>query len=153
MDKIKINIPRFGDMFKKMALARFARHFAVLLATGVPILSSLEISKGIAGNILIDNALERIRKGIREGENIADPMAKMDIFPPMMVQMMAVGERTGTLDEITAKIADFYEQEVTNSIDILVTILEPLMLLVVAAMVGVIVLSMYLPMFNMYQAM
>ena len=80
-------------------------------------------------------------------------MAKMDIFPPMMVQMMAVGERTGTLDEITAKIADFYEQEVTNSIDILVTILEPLMLLVVAGMVGVIVLSMYLPMFNMYQAM
>lgn len=153
MDKIKINIPKFGDMFKKMALARFARHFAVLLATGVPILSSLEISRGIAGNVLIDNALDRIRKGIREGENIADPMAKMDIFPPMMVQMMAVGERTGTLDEITAKIADFYEQEVTNSIDILVTILEPLMLLVVAGMVGVIVLSMYLPMFNMYQAM
>jgi type IV pilus assembly protein PilC len=153
MDTIKINIPKFGDMFKKMALARFARHFAVLLGTGVPILSSLEISRGIAGNVLIDNALDKIRKGIREGENIADPMSKMDVFPPMMVQMIAVGERTGTLDEITGKVADFYEQEVSNSIDIMVTILEPLMLLFVAGMVGAIVLSMYLPMFNMYQAM
>ena len=123
MDNIKIKIPRFGDLFKKMALSRFCRHFGVLLATGVPILSSLEISKGVGGNILIDNALEKIRKGIREGENIADPMSKMTVFPPMMVQMMAVGERTGTLDEIVSKVADFYEKEVSNTIDILVTIL------------------------------
>ncbi len=153
LDNIRIKIPRFGDMFKKMALSRFARHFGVLLTTGVPILSSLEISKGVAGNILVDNAIDKIRKGIREGENIADPMSKMPIFPPMMVQMMAIGEKTGTLDEIVTKIADFYDREVSNNIDILVTILEPLMLLFVAGAIGIIVISMYLPMFNIYQAM
>jgi type IV pilus assembly protein PilC len=153
MDNIKINIPKFGDMFKKLALSRFTRHFGVLLTTGVPILSALEISKGVAGNIIIDNAIDKIRQGIREGENIADPMSKMTIFPAMMVQMMAIGEKTGTLDEIVTKISDFYDREVTNNIDILLTILEPLMLLFVAGIVGVIILSMYLPMFNMYQAM
>ena len=153
MDNIKINVPKFGDMFKKMSLSRFARHFGVLLTTGVPILSSLEISRGVAGNVLVDNAIDRIRKGIREGENIADPMSKMTVFPPMMIQMMAIGEKTGTLDEIAIKIADFYDREVSNSIDILVTILEPLMLLFVAGVIGAIVMSMYLPMFNIYQAM
>jgi len=153
IDNLKLNLPKFGDLFRKMSLSRFSRHFGILLSTGVPILSSLEIAKGVAGNILIDNALEKIRKGIREGENIADPMSKMTVFPPMMVQMMAVGERTGTLDEIVTKIADFYEREVSNTIDIMVTILEPLMLLFVAGIIGVIVISMYLPMFNIYQNM
>jgi type IV pilus assembly protein PilC len=153
MDRIKIHIPKLGDLFKKMALARFSRHFGILLATGVPILNSLEIAKGVADNILISDALEKIRKGIREGENISDPMSRMEVFPPMMIQMIAVGERTGTLDDISAKIADFYDKEVSNSIDMLVTILEPIMLLFVALLVGGIVLSMYLPMFNIYQNM
>jgi len=153
MDRIKIHIPKLGDLFKKMALARFSRHFGILLATGVPILNSLEIAKGVADNVLISDALEKIRKGIREGENISDPMSRMEVFPPMMIQMIAVGERTGTLDDISAKIADFYDKEVSNSIDMLVTILEPIMLLFVALLVGGIVLSMYLPMFNIYQNM
>jgi type IV pilus assembly protein PilC len=153
MDRIKIHIPKFGDLFRKMSLARFSRHFGILLATGVPILNSLEIAKGVADNVLISNALEKIRKGIREGENISDPMSRMEVFPPMMIQMIAVGERTGTLDDISAKIADFYDKEVSNSIDMLVTILEPIMLLFVALLVGGIVLSMYLPMFNIYQNM
>ena len=151
MDKLKISIPRFGDLFKKMSLSRFNRHFGILLATGVPILSSLEIAKGVADNVLIDNALEKIRKSIKEGENIADPMSIIPVFPTMMVQMIAVGERTGTLDEVVSKLADFYENEVSNSIDILVTILEPLMLLFVAGLIGMIVISMYLPMFTIYQ--
>lgn len=153
LDKLKISIPRLGDLFKKMSLSRFNRHFGILLATGVPILSSLEITKGVAGNILIDNALDKIRKSIKEGENIADPMSSIPVFPTMMVQMMAVGEKTGTLDEVVSKLADFYENEVSHSIDTLVTILEPLMLLFVAGIIGMIVLSMYLPMFTMYQAM
>ncbi len=153
MDRLKLNIPKFGDLFRKMSLSRFSRHFGILLTTGVPILNSLEIAKGVADNILIDNALEKIRKGIREGENISDPMSSMEVFPPMMVQMMAVGEKTGTLDEIASKIADFYEKEVSNTIDILVTILEPVMLLFVALFIGIIVISMYLPMFNIYQNM
>ena len=153
MDSFKIHIPKFGDLFKKMSLSRFSRHFGILLATGVPILNSLEIAKGVADNVLIDAALEKIKKGIREGENISDPMSKMEIFPPMMIQMIAVGERTGTLDEISTKIADFYDKEVSNTIDILVTILEPIMLLAVALFIGIIVISMYLPMFNIYQNM
>ena len=153
MDRIKIRIPKLGDLFKKMALSRFSRHFGILLATGVPILNSLEIAKGVADNILISDALEKIKKGIREGENISDPMSSMEVFPPMMVQMIAVGERTGTLDDISAKIADFYEKEVSNSIDMLVTILEPVMLLFVAMLIGTIVIAMYLPMFNIYQNM
>ena len=153
LDKLKISIPRVGDLFKKMSLSRFNRHFGILLATGVPILSSLEITKGVAGNILIDNALDKVRKSIKEGENIADPMSRMAVFPAMMVQMMAVGEKTGTLDEVVSKLADFYENEVSHSVDTIVTILEPLMLLFVAGIIGVVVLSMYLPMFTMYQTL
>ena len=153
MDNFKIHIPKFGDLFKKMSLSRFSRHFGILLATGVPILNSLEIAKGVADNVLIGNALEKIKKGIREGENISGPMSEMEVFPPMMIQMIAVGERTGTLDDISTKIADFYDKEVANTIDILVTILEPIMLLVVALFIGTIVISMYLPMFNIYQNM
>jgi len=153
VDNIKLNIPKFGDLFRKMSLSRFSRHFGILLATGVPILSSLEIAKGVADNVLIDEALEKIRTSIREGENISDPMSTMSVFPTMMVQMIGVGERTGTLDSIASKIADFYEKEVSNTIDILVTILEPVMLLFVALIIGTIVISMYLPMFNIYQAM
>jgi len=151
LDKLKISIPRVGDLFKKMSLSRFNRHFGILLATGVPILNSLEITKGVAGNVLIDNALDKVRKSIKEGENIAEPMSRMKVFPTMMVQMIAVGEKTGTLDEVVSKLADFYENEVTHSVDSLVTILEPLMLLFVAGIIGMIVLSMYLPMFTMYQ--
>ena len=116
-------------------------------------MNSLEIAKGVADNILIGNALEKIKKGIREGENISGPMSEMEVFPPMMIQMIAVGERTGTLDDISTKIADFYDKEISNTIDILVTILEPIMLLVVALFIGTIVISMYLPMFNIYQNM
>jgi len=153
MDKVKISMPKFGELFRKMALGRFSRHFGILLATGVPILNSLEIAKSVSGNIYIDEALEKIKISIREGENISDPMSEMRIFPSMMVQMIGVGERTGTLDSISSKIADFYEKEVASSIDLLMTILEPMMLLFVALFVGVILISMYLPMFNIYQAL
>jgi len=152
MDKVKISMPKFGELFRKMALGRFSRHFGILLATGVPILNSLEIAKSVSGNIYIDEALEKIKISIREGESMSDPMADMTIFPSMMVQMIGVGERTGTLDSISSKIADFYEKEVSNGVDMLVTILEPMMLLFVALFVGVILISMYLPMFNIYQA-
>jgi len=153
MDKVKISMPKFGELFRKMALGRFSRHFGILLATGVPILNSLEIAKSVSGNIYIDEALEKIKISIREGESMSDPMAEMTIFPSMMVQMIGVGERTGTLDSISSKIADFYEKEVSNGVDMLVTILEPMMLLFVALFVGVILISMYLPMFNIYQAL
>jgi len=151
-DAIKLKIPKLGDVFLKMSIAKFTRHFGILLATGVPILKALDITKGIADNVLIDEALDEIKVSIREGENIAEPMSRNPIFPNMMVQMLAVGEKTGTLDSMASKVADFYEDEAAASIDALVTMLEPMMLLVVAVIVGVIVISMYLPMFNIYQA-
>jgi len=142
IDTIRINIPKMGDVIKKMALSRFARYLGTLLTAGVPILSALDIVKGVTDNVLIDNAIGDIKENIRKGENISGPMSKYSIFPPMMVQMTAVGERTGTLDTNLVKVSDFYDSEVENSIEILLTILEPIMLMVVALLVGVILISM-----------
>jgi type IV pilus assembly protein PilC len=153
VDNIRINIPKMGDVIKKMALSRFARYLGTLMGAGVPILSALDIVKGVTDNVLIDNAIGDIKNNIRRGENISAPMAKYNIFPPMMVQMTAVGEKTGTLDTNLVRISDFYDTEVASTIDILLAILEPIMLLVVALLVGTIVISMYLPLFNIYQAM
>jgi len=152
-DNLRISLPKIGDILKKISLSRFSRNLGTLTSAGVPILRALDITKGISDNIIIDNAIEKIRSGIREGENIAIPMAKFDIFPPMMIQMVSVGEKSGSLDSMLNKIADFYDNEVSNSIDIIITIIEPMLLLLVGIMVGFIVISMYLPMFNMYKAM
>jgi type IV pilus assembly protein PilC len=152
MDTIKIKLPKIGDLFIKMSLARFTRHFGVLLSTGVPILNSLEIAKGVSDNVLIDEALDKIKVSIREGENISGPMSESPIFPNMMVQMIAVGERTGTLDSIANKIADFYDDEVSNILNMLLTILEPVMLILVAVLCGTILIAMYIPMFNIASA-
>ncbi len=153
IDNIRINIPKMGDVIKKMALSRFARYLGTLLGAGVPILSALDIVRGVTDNVLVDNAIGDIKNNIRRGENISGPMAKYSIFPPMMVQMTAVGEKTGTLDTNLIRIADFYDTEVASTIEILLAILEPIMLLFVALLVGTIVIAMYLPLFNIYQAM
>lgn len=152
-DNLRISLPKIGDILKKISLSRFSRNLGTLISAGVPILRALDITKGISDNIIIDNAIEKIRSGIREGENIAIPMARFDIFPPMMIQMVSVGEKSGSLDSMLNKIADFYDNEVSNSIDIIITIIEPMLLLLVGIMVGFIVISMYLPMFNIYKAM
>lgn len=153
IDTIRINVPKMGPIIKIMALSRFARYLGTLMAAGVPILSALDIVRGVTDNVLLDNAISDIKENIRKGENISTPMAEYSIFPPMMVQMTAVGEKTGTLDTNLVKLSDFYDSEVENSIEIMLTILEPMMLLVVALLVGTIVISMYLPLFNVYQAM
>ena len=153
IDNIRINVPKMGVIIKKMALSRFARYLGTLLGAGVPILSALDIVRGVTDNVIIDNAIGDIKSNIRRGENISGPMAKYSVFPPMMVQMTAVGEKTGTLDANLIRISDFYDTEVTSSLDIMLTILEPIMLLFVALIVGTIVISMYLPLFNIYQAM
>jgi len=153
IDNLRINLPRIGDILKKMALSRFSRNLGVLMGAGVSILSALEIVKGVPDNVIIDQAIDDVKNNIRRGESISVPMSKYSIFPPMMVQMIAVGEKTGTLDNNLKKISDFYDAEVSSSIDIIVTILEPVMLLFVALVVGFIVIAMYLPLFNIYQAM
>jgi len=153
VDTIRINIPKMGDVIKKMALSRFARYLGTLLGAGVPILSALDIVRGVTDNVLVDNAIGEIKNNIRRGENISGPMSRFSIFPPMMVQMTAVGEKTGTLDANLIRISEFYDNEVASTIEILLAILEPIMLLVVALLVGTIVIAMYLPLFNIYQAM
>ena len=151
IDNFKISIPKIGEIIKKIALARFSRIFGTLISAGVPLLRALDIIKGVSDNSIIDNALEDIKNNISEGESISIPMSKYKVFTPMMVQMVAVGERSGSLDNILIKVADFYDQEVSSSIDTIITVLEPVMLLVVAVMVAIIVLSLYLPLFNVYQ--
>ncbi len=153
IDNIKINLPKVGDIFKKIALSRFTRNLGVLMRAGVPIIGALDIVKGVSDNVIIDNAIEDIKNNIRKGESVSAPMSKYAMFPPMMIQMVAVGEKTGTLDTNLIKVSDFYDTEVENSIDIIVTIIEPMLLLFVAGLVGIIVISMYLPLFNIYQAM
>ena len=153
IDTIRIRIPKMGPVIKKMALARFAKYLGTLMGAGVPILSALDIVRGVTDNMLVDNAIGDIKENIRKGETISTPMSEYKIFPAMMVQMIAVGEKTGTLDTNLLKIAEFYDSEVESSIEMLLTILEPMMLLLVALLVGTIVISMYLPLFNIYQAM
>lgn len=153
IDTIRIKIPKMGPVIKKMALARFAKYLGTLMIAGVPILSALDIVRGVTDNMLVDNAIKDIKENIRKGETISTPMSEYKIFPAMMVQMIAVGEKTGTLDTNLLKIAEFYDSEVESSIEMLLTILEPMMLLLVALLVGTIVIAMYLPLFNIYQAM
>ncbi len=153
IDNIRIHLPKVGDIFKKMALSRFTHNLGILMRAGVPILGALDIVTGVSDNVIIDEAIEDIKNNIRKGESVSVPMAKYTIFPPMMIQMIAVGEKTGTLDNNLIKISSFYDTEVENSIDMIITIIEPMMLLMVAGLVGVIVISMYLPLFNIYEAM
>ncbi|MHB1253521.1 MAG: type II secretion system F family protein [Candidatus Humimicrobiaceae bacterium] len=150
-DNMRIHIPKLGSLIKTIALSRFARTLGVLLAAGVPILRSLEIVKGVSNNVIIDNAINEIKDSIRQGENIAIPLARFKIFPLMFIQMVNVGEKSGTLDIILNKVADFYDSEISSSIEMLMTILEPLMLILVAGMIAVVVVAMYLPMFKIFQ--
>jgi type IV pilus assembly protein PilC len=150
-DNMRIKIPKLGSLIKIIALSRFARTLSVLLTAGVPILKSLEIVKGVSNNMIIDNAINEIKESIRQGENIAVPLSRYKIFPQMLIQMVNVGEKSGTLDIILNKVADFYDSEIASSIEILMTILEPMMLLLVAGMIAVVVVAMYLPMFKIYQ--
>ena len=152
IDNMRIKFPKIGDIIRKIALSRFSSTLGTLIKSGVPILRSLEIVKGITNNSIIDDAVDDISKNVMEGESVATPMLKYNIFTPMMIQMIAVGERSGTLDSMLSKISDFYDEEVSNSVDIIATVLEPIMLLFVALIVGVILLSMYLPLFNIYQS-
>ncbi|MGM0368443.1 MAG: type II secretion system F family protein [Actinomycetota bacterium] len=150
-DRLRIKLPKVGSIIKKIALARFSRILGTLISAGIPILRSLDILKGVSGNKIIDNSIEEIKEDISEGEGMAEPMKNHAIFTPMMIQMVNVGEKSGALDDILNKVADFYDEEVSNSIETVITILEPILLLVVAVMVAIIVLSLYLPLFNVYQ--
>jgi type IV pilus assembly protein PilC len=150
--RISLKIPfKIGDVVQKVALARFARTLGTLSAAGVPIMQSLEITATSSGNWVVENALLKSRDSVREGIPIYKPLEEEAIFPPMVTRMIAVGEETGDIDGMLAKIAEFYESEVDATVKALTSILEPLMIVVVGGIVGAIVISMYLPMFKIYE--
>jgi type IV pilus assembly protein PilC len=149
-DRFKLKIPmRIGDVVHKIALARFSRTLATLVAAGVDIIRALEITGATSGNWVVEEALADIRTRVHDGVPISQPLQENRVFPPMVGQMVKIGEETGELDGMLGKVADFYEDEVDSSIQSLTSIIEPILMIGVGAMVGTIVISMYLPMFKM----
>ena len=143
-----LRIPVFGEVIQKVAVARFTRTFGTLIHSGVPMLTALDVVKETAGNMVLSKGVEEIHKEVRQGGSISKPMAKQSLFPPMVTQMVAVGEETGRLDEMLDKVADFYDDEVENSVEALTSILEPIMIVFVGGIVGSVVVGMYLPIFT-----
>src|SRR5262245_43331853 len=149
IDGFMIRMPVLGDVLLKGAVARFTRTLGTLIASGVPILGGLEITARTAGNKVIAEAIMSARASIREGETVSAPLKASGVFPPMVTQMIAVGEQTGALDEMLTKIAVFYEQEVDTAVETLTSIIEPVMIVIMGGIVGGMVVAMYLPMFKL----
>ncbi len=148
-DRLKLKLPVFGELNTKLAVARFTRTFGTLVASGVPILQGLEIVSEAANNEVISRSVKEARASIKEGETIAKPLGNSKIFPPMVVQMISVGEETGALDAMLTKIADFYDQEVAAMVESLTSLIEPLMIAAMGVIIGGIIISLYLPMFKL----
>lgn len=149
-DRIKLRIPMgIGEIIRKLAVARFSRTLGTLISSGVPILAAIEITGQAAGNSVIEDAMVDVQTAVKEGQSMTEPLSKVPIFPAMVTQMISVGEETGALDAMLGKIADFYEDEVNAAVKSLTSILEPILMLGVGAIVGLVVISMYLPIFNM----
>ena len=149
-DRMKLHIPMgIGEIIRKLAVARFSRTLGTLITSGVPILQAIEITGQAAGNAVIEDAMEDVQQSVKEGQSITAPLVKVSVFPAMVTQMISVGEETGSLDAMLNKIADFYEDEVNAAVKSLTSILEPILMLFVGGLVGTVVISMYLPIFNM----
>ena len=147
-DQLKLNLPVFGPLLRKVAVARFSRTLSTLIRSGVPILGALEIVGKTAGNVVIEEAVEKARIGIREGESISAPLAKSKAFPPMVTRMISVGEESGELEKMLTKIADFYEDQVDAAVSGLTSLIEPLIIAFLGIVVGSIVVAMFLPIFK-----
>jgi type IV pilus assembly protein PilC len=149
MDPLLLKMPVFGDLMKKQSIARFSRTLSTLLGSGVAIIDALEITAKSAGNWVIEDAVLKARTSIKGGENIADPLSKTAVFPPMVTQMIAIGEASGGLDEMLSKVADFYDAEVDQAVENLTSALEPVIMVFLGGIVGFLVISMYLPIFQL----
>ncbi|HVF30225.1 MAG TPA: type II secretion system F family protein [Pyrinomonadaceae bacterium] len=149
IDKLLLKLPIFGSILRKIAVARFSRILSTLLSSGVPILQSLDITAKTAGNVVIEDAILKVRAGVERGENFVDPLKATNVFPHMVGQMIGVGEQTGALDAMLGKIADFYEEEVDSAIADLLAMIEPALIAFLGITIGSIVVSMYLPLFTL----
>ena len=152
IDALLLRLPVLGDVIRKAAVSRFTRTLSTLISSGVSILDGLEITARTAGNMVIHNAVMESRASIAGGETIAAPLQKSAVFPPMVISMIAVGEQTGGLDEMLSKIADFYDDEVDAAVSALLSLMEPIMIVVLGVIVGGMVVAMYLPIFDMVNA-
>ncbi len=148
-DRLKLRVPIFGPLSHKVMIARFSRTFSTMIGSGVPVMQSLEVVGNAVGNVVLKHSIEAVRQSIREGESISLPLQASGLFPPLVVQMVSVGEETGRLDEMLTKVADFYEDEVETTLEQLTSILEPLMILFLGAIIAFIVLSFYLPLYQL----
>jgi type IV pilus assembly protein PilC len=150
VDPLKLKMPVFGSLAKKIALSRFARNLGTLMSSGVPILQSLDIVAGTTGNVVLSRAIADVQESVRSGESLTAPLSNHAVFPPMVVQMMAVGEDVGALDEMLGKISEFYDQEVEATTEALTALIEPLMIAFLGGIVGSMVIALYMPMFKIY---
>jgi type IV pilus assembly protein PilC len=148
VDAVKLRAPVFGTLFHKTALSRFSSTLAMLMKSGVPILQALEIVSDTVNNKVVGRAITDVQRSVRDGESIAKPLMKYPVFPPMVVQMISVGEETGQVDLMLEKIAQFYDQEVEAAVDSLTSLIEPIMIAVIGGCVGAAVVALYMPMFN-----
>jgi type IV pilus assembly protein PilC len=150
VDPLKLKLPVFGNLFQKVAIARFARNLGTMMHSGVPILQSLDIVAGTTGNVVLGRAVRDVQESVRQGESIAGPLKNHDVFPPMVVQMMAVGEDTGALDTMLHKISEFYDQEVEATTEALTALIEPLMIAFLGGIVGSMIIALYMPIFKIF---
>jgi len=149
IDALVLKMPILGMIMRKIAVARFCRTLSTLLSSGVPILDGLDITARTAGNAVVEEAIQKTRTSIERGETVSGPLRETNVFPSMVVQMINVGETTGALDAMLAKIADFYEEEVDTAVAGLLTLMEPIMIAVLGGVVGGIVIAMYMPIFDL----
>ncbi|NOY26782.1 MAG: type II secretion system F family protein [Oligoflexia bacterium] len=152
IDGILLKLPVFGDLLRKTAVARFCRTLGTMIASGVPILEALDICGRTAGNVVIENAISRVRDSISEGRTISEPLSETGVFPEMVCQMIGVGEATGALDVMLNKVADFYEEEVDAAVDAVTALMEPAIMVTMGVIIGGLVIAMYLPIFTMASA-
>jgi len=148
-DAFKLKMPAVGPLFHKLSMSRFSRTLGTLVSSGVPILQALEITSATVGNKIVADQVDKVRSGVKEGDSIAGPLSKSTVFPPMVTQMLAIGEETGALDTMLNKVADFYDSEVSATVESLTSILEPILIVGLGGMVGLIVISLYMPIFSL----
>jgi type IV pilus assembly protein PilC len=153
IDKLKLHLPVFGDIQRKSAVSRFARTLGTLVTSGVPILQALNITRDTAGNVVISNAISKVHEAVKEGESIVTPLTASGVFPNMLISMVDVGEETGQLPEMLLKVADVYDDEVDSAVTALTSILEPIMIVFLALVVGAVVFALFLPLIKMISVM
>ncbi|HKV34482.1 MAG TPA: type II secretion system F family protein [Pyrinomonadaceae bacterium] len=149
IDRVLLKVPVIGDILRKVSVARFSRTLSTLLSSGVPILQSLDITAKTSGNVIIEEAITKVRVGVERGESFVEPLKATEVFPHMVAQMIGIGEQTGALDAMLGKIADFYEAEVDSAIANLLTLIEPMLIGFLGVTIGSIVIAMYLPLFTL----